>query len=93
MGSSSFAADDFETNSAFSRSSNSSVDQHYVFGSPGNAADPVDLPGNPGDMEDEDGGGGNPGDPLPIDDYLPVFLFVGILMVIYFSYKIKHISS
>ncbi len=89
VGNNSFSADDFETNSAFGRSSNSSIQQEYVFDGPGNVGDPVEMPGNPGEPIEGGNDPGNPGDPVPIDEHLPVLMVIGILLLIFFSFRFR----
>lgn len=48
----------------------------------------VGVPG-PGDQEE---GPGNPGEPVPINDYIPYLLILGVFLMIYYQIKNKKVN-
>ena len=49
--------------------------------------------GVPGAGEQEEGiGPGNPGEPVPINDYIPYLLALGVFLMIYYQVKNKKIN-
>lgn len=48
----------------------------------------IGVPG-PGDQEE---GPGNPGEPVPINDYIPYLLTVGVFLMIYYQVKNKKVN-